>query len=69
MKNAEKLKKQRQMAIQAKGMAFKRCTRIVYSTSDKDFDDLDEFVDFEFVDFFIVWRRFAKYKIFPKRNQ
>ena len=42
------------MAIQAKGMAL----------SDADFDDLDEFVNFEFVDFFIVWRRFTKYKIF-----
>ena len=45
---------------------FKRWTRIVYSTSDEDFDDLDEFVDFEFMDFFIVWRCFATYKIFPK---
>ena len=47
-------------------MAFKRCMRIVYSTSAEDFDDLDEFIDCESVDFFIVWRHFANYKTFPK---
>ena len=69
MKNAGKLKEKAEMAKQAKGMGFKRCTCIVYSTSDEDFDDLDEFVDFEFMDFCIACRRFTKYKIFPKRNQ
>ena len=47
-------------------MAFKRCMCIVYSMSDKDFDDLEVFDDFEFVDFFILWLRFIKYKIFPR---
>ena len=41
-------------------MAFKRCTRIVYNTLAEDFDDLDEFFDCGSVDFFVVWRRFAK---------
>ena len=55
------------MAIQAKGMALKHFTRIVYSTPDKDFDELDVFDDFEFVNFFISWLRFTKYKIFQKK--
>ena len=47
-------------------MAFKRCTCIVYSTRDGDFHDLEVFDDFEFVNFFISWLRFTKYKIFPR---
>ena len=44
-------------------MAFKRCTRIVYSTSAEDFDNLDRMLfDYEPMDFFIVWRRFTNYK-------
>ena len=42
-------------------MAFKRCTGIVYSTSNEDLDDFDVFNDYacEFVDFFLLWLHFA----------
>ena len=32
----------------------------------EDFDDLDEFFDCESVDFFVVWRHFAKLQDFSK---
>ena len=35
----------------------------------EDFDDLDEFFDCGSVDFFVVWRRFAKYKTLSQEKQ
>ena len=50
------------MTIQAKGWL----SNVVHNTSAEDFDDSDELIDCESVDFFIVWHRFANYKTFPK---
>ena len=66
MKNVDKLKEKAEMTIQTKGWLLKRCTRIVYKTSAEDFDDLDEFFDYESVDFFVVLRHFAKLQDFSK---
>jgi len=62
MKKADKLKEKAEMTIQAKGWL----SNVVHNTSTEDFDDWDELIDCDSVDFFIVWRRFANYKTFPK---